>query len=82
MNEERNVLVESARIARGKIQNLKEFDASYYDGILIPGGSEQLKIFPIGHIKLPMLKLIRKLRDVYWIWLRPANPLEPFVLLL
>jgi enhancing lycopene biosynthesis protein 2 len=38
MNEERNVLVESARIARGKIQNLKEFDASYYDGILIPGG--------------------------------------------
>jgi enhancing lycopene biosynthesis protein 2 len=38
MWEERNVLVESARIARGKIQDLKEFKASSYDGLLFPGG--------------------------------------------
>lgn len=38
MNETRNVLVESARIARGQIRPLSEFDATAVDGILFPGG--------------------------------------------
>ncbi|MFP4471188.1 MAG: isoprenoid biosynthesis glyoxalase ElbB [Bacteroidales bacterium] len=38
MNETRNVLVESARIARGNIRNLKEFDAGSFDALIIPGG--------------------------------------------
>lgn len=38
MNETRNVLVESARIARGKINSLSTFDASVFDAILFPGG--------------------------------------------
>ncbi|RKD99989.1 isoprenoid biosynthesis glyoxalase ElbB [Marinifilum flexuosum] len=38
MAEKRNVLVEAARIARGKIKDLKEFDANNYDAILFPGG--------------------------------------------
>jgi enhancing lycopene biosynthesis protein 2 len=38
MPETRNVLVESARIARGNIKDLKEFNASQYDAILFPGG--------------------------------------------
>jgi enhancing lycopene biosynthesis protein 2 len=38
MPEKRNVLVESARIARGNIKNLKEFDANNFDAILFPGG--------------------------------------------
>jgi enhancing lycopene biosynthesis protein 2 len=38
MDETRNVLVESARIARGKIRNLKQFDPSAFDGLLLPGG--------------------------------------------
>lgn len=38
MNEKRNVLVESARIARGKIKPLKEFDAKEYEAIIFPGG--------------------------------------------
>jgi len=38
MNESRNVLVESARIARGKIRNLKEFNAAEFDALLFPGG--------------------------------------------
>ena len=38
MNETRNVLVESARIARGKIRKLKEFNPASFDGLLIPGG--------------------------------------------
>jgi enhancing lycopene biosynthesis protein 2 len=38
MSETRNVLVESARIARGKIRPLSAFDASAFDAILFPGG--------------------------------------------
>ncbi len=38
MNESRNVLVESARIARGKIMNLKKFNPDDFDGLLFPGG--------------------------------------------
>lgn len=38
MKETRNVLVESARIARGKINPLSAFDASAFDAILFPGG--------------------------------------------
>jgi len=36
--EKRNVLVESARIARGEIQNLKEVKAADIDALIIPGG--------------------------------------------
>ena len=38
MNEKRNVLIESARIARGDIKNLNEFRAEDYDALIIPGG--------------------------------------------
>lgn len=38
MNEERNVLIESARIARGQISPLSTFDAKDFDALLIPGG--------------------------------------------
>ncbi len=38
MDETRNVLVESARIARGNIRDLKQFDPEEFDGLLFPGG--------------------------------------------
>lgn len=38
MNEKRNVLVESARIARGAIKDLKEYKTSDYDALILPGG--------------------------------------------
>ncbi|PLW94631.1 MAG: isoprenoid biosynthesis protein ElbB [Marinilabiliales bacterium] len=38
MNEKRNVLVESARIARGNIYPLSAFIAANYDAIIFPGG--------------------------------------------
>jgi len=38
MAEQRNVLIESARIARGNILDLAEFDADTMDGLVIPGG--------------------------------------------
>ena len=38
MKEERNVLIESARIARGKITDLKDFKAENFDALIFPGG--------------------------------------------
>ncbi len=38
MNEERNVLIESARIARGNILDLADFQAASHDALIIPGG--------------------------------------------
>lgn len=38
MNEQRNVLIESARIARGKVLDLAEFQADRHDALVIPGG--------------------------------------------
>ncbi len=38
MNEKRNVLIESARIARGKVKPLSEFNANEVDALIFPGG--------------------------------------------
>jgi enhancing lycopene biosynthesis protein 2 len=38
MKETRNVLVESARIARGAIKPLSELDVNQFDAVVIPGG--------------------------------------------
>jgi enhancing lycopene biosynthesis protein 2 len=38
MEEQRNVLVEAARIARGQVKDLAEFDANIVDALVIPGG--------------------------------------------
>ncbi len=37
-NEERNVLVESARIARGNVKPLSEFNVNDYSAVILPGG--------------------------------------------
>ncbi len=38
MDETRNVLVESARIARGKIKDVRELHVADFDALLMPGG--------------------------------------------
>ncbi len=38
MKEERNVLIESARIARGDIKPLDEYDSKEFDALIFPGG--------------------------------------------
>jgi enhancing lycopene biosynthesis protein 2 len=43
MNQKRNMLTESARIARGNIQSIKEIDPSELDGLVIPGGNGAAK---------------------------------------
>lgn len=38
MDETRNVLIESARIARGQIKDLKQYEPNNYDALIFPGG--------------------------------------------
>lgn len=63
MKETRNMLVESARIARGNIKNINEVDGFVIDALVIPGGFGSAKNFttwafngPDGEI-LPEVKL-------------------------
>jgi enhancing lycopene biosynthesis protein 2 len=64
MNETRNMLVESARIARGEIQAIKTVSPADIDALIIPGGSGNVKNLtdwafngPDGTI-LPEVKLL------------------------
>ena len=64
MNESRNMLVESARIARGTIKDINDVDPVDIDALVIPGGFGSAKNFtnwafngPEGSI-LPEVKLL------------------------
>lgn len=62
-NEKRNVLIESARIARGKIKSLAEFKASDFDGIIFPGGygaAKNLSNYAIMNEKMTVLPIVEK----------------------
>src|SRR5947208_16968418 len=41
--ETRNVLVESARIARGQIEDVAKADAAQFDAVILPGGFGAVK---------------------------------------
>jgi len=63
MQEQRNVLVESARIARGKITPLNEFSSAGYDALILPGGfgaAKNLSTFAFDGINLKVLPEVEK----------------------
>ena len=48
MAEKRNILIEAARIGRGRIKDIHEVDFAEYDALIIPGGIDidsQLPVF-------------------------------------
>jgi enhancing lycopene biosynthesis protein 2 len=45
MNEQRNMLVEAARITRGKVVDISEVEPADIDGLVIPGGFGSAKNF-------------------------------------
>jgi enhancing lycopene biosynthesis protein 2 len=66
MPETRNALVEAARIARGQIKSLNEFNTAQIDGLVIPGGFGAAKNLtkwafdgPAGEINSDVQKAIR-----------------------
>jgi len=68
--ETRNVLVESARIARGNIKNLKDVKAGDIDALILPGGfgaAKNLSEFafkgPMGNVQPDVKRLINEMLD-------------------
>jgi len=63
MPEKRNVLVESARIARGKIKDLNELNVSDFDALMLPGGfgvAKNLSDFAFKGTEMTVLKSFEK----------------------
>ncbi len=65
--ETRNVLVESARIARGEIQNINDVDVAQLDAVILPGGfgaAKNLSEFafkgPQGEVNKDVAALLEK----------------------
>lgn len=64
MAEKRNVLVESARIARGKIKDLTEYSPDDFDAIIFPGGFGVAKNFSSLAFDGPDLKVDKTVESV------------------
>jgi enhancing lycopene biosynthesis protein 2 len=63
-NGKRNVLVESARIARGKIKNLDLLNAENYDALFLPGGNGAAKNLSDYAFKGAEVKVLKKAESV------------------
>ncbi len=63
MNEKRNVMIEAARIARGKISPVTDYNPANYDGLLFPGGfgvAKNLCTFAFDGVDCKVLPEIEK----------------------
>lgn len=63
MEETRNVLVESARLARGKVRPLEELSADDFDALILPGGFGAAKNLCDFAVKGDDLELVAGLQD-------------------
>lgn len=63
MNEKRNVLVESARIARGEIKPLSDLKVSDFDALFLPGGFGVAKNFTKWAFEGPSGSIIDDLKN-------------------
>lgn len=66
--ETRNVLIESARIARGQIRNITDIDVAQLDAVIVPGGfgaAKNLSEFafkgPQGEVNKDVVTIIKKI---------------------
>ena len=75
MDETRNVLVESARIARGKIEPLSSFRASDYDALLFPGGYGAAKNLSDWAFKGPEVKVNMEVAKSIMEMVRAGKPI-------
>jgi enhancing lycopene biosynthesis protein 2 len=63
MDEKRNVLIESARIARGNIKSLAEFSADDLDALVIPGGFGAAKNLTKWAFSGPDGEILQEVKD-------------------
>lgn len=75
MPETRNVLIESARIARGNIKDLKTFDAENFDALLIPGGFGVAKNLSDFAFKGARMKVLESVESVIQSMVELSKPI-------
>ncbi len=69
IDQERNVLIESARIARGNIKDLSELRIDKYDALIFPGGfgaAKNLSSFAFDGDKLTILPVVKSTIIGFW----------------
>ena len=64
LNENRNVLVESARIARGDITDLAELTSDDMDGLIFPGGFGAAKNLSNWAFEGPNGDVVQEVKDL------------------
>jgi len=77
MAEERNVLIESARIARGNIKSLAQFDATAHDVLILPGGFGAAKNLCSYAFDVPSARSTSRSPPRSGRCMRPRNRSEP-----
>lgn len=75
IEETRNVLVEAARIARGKIRDLKEAKASEFDALVLPGGFGAAKNLSNLAEKGPDAQVLPEFKALILDFLRAGKPI-------
>ena len=75
MPEERNILVESARIARGRIQPLNKLNAKDFDALILPGGSGVVVNLSDLAFKNENGKVINGLQDIIVQFYKASKPI-------
>ncbi len=69
LHEERNVLTESARIARGKIKNILDLKVQNFDAIIFPGGfgvAKNLSNFAFKETECEVIPEISSVINEFW----------------
>ncbi|MCL6414353.1 isoprenoid biosynthesis glyoxalase ElbB [Aestuariirhabdus sp. Z084] len=64
MPEQRNVLIEAARLARGDIKALRDLDADLFDALIVPGGFGAAKNLSDFAVKGSELNVLPELQRV------------------
>ncbi len=75
MDEKRNVLVEAARIARGKIRALNELNVSDFDALIVPGGFGLAKNLSDFAFKGTEMSVLKNFEDVILEFVKQSKPI-------
>jgi enhancing lycopene biosynthesis protein 2 len=75
MPETRNVLVESARIARGNIQPLEALRATDFDALMLPGGFGTAKNCTTWAFEGPAGTIVPQVQQVITQWVSAGKPI-------
>ena len=75
MNETRNVLVESARIARGDIKNTKDISVNNFDALVMPGGFGTAKNFTKWAFNGPQGEIVPEIKELIISFVQAEKPI-------